>query len=90
MKLGPSQNEAELTAREIALNRLQGVDPDFGVTVSMLSVEMRVPVIVVEHPDRDPEKAAYAGHGGESSSSSRPLMGKRRGLISASLLLIHK
>ena len=72
MKLGPSQNQAELAARKIALNRLQGVDSDFGVAIGMLSVEMRVPVIVMEHPDRDPEEAAYAGHGGESFISVVP------------------
>ncbi len=65
MELGPGEHEPELAAGEAALDRLEGVDPDLGVTVGVLGVEMRVTVVVVVHPDHDPVEAADARHATE-------------------------
>jgi hypothetical protein len=62
VELGPSQHEAKLAALEIALNGLQGVDPDLGVPIGVLGVKVGIAVIVVVHPDHDPEEKAYARH----------------------------
>jgi hypothetical protein len=70
MKLSPGEHEAELATREIALDRLQGVDPDLGVSIGMLGVKMGEAVIVVVHRDHDAEEGADAGHGSDPLISS--------------------
>ena len=62
MELGPREHEPQLSARKTAVHDLEAVYPDLGLSLSVASVEMRVPVVVEEHRDHDPVEAADRRH----------------------------
>jgi hypothetical protein len=62
VKLGPGEHEPQLASCEIALDHVDLVNSDLGVTVSVPGMEVRVAVIVELHRDRDPEEAADSRH----------------------------
>jgi hypothetical protein len=83
VKLGPGEDEAELSATEVTVDYLEVVDPDLGFAFSVTGMEVREAMIIEEHRDRDPEEAAYRRH--ESIMAPAPavvLLGLRFGFRS--------
>ena len=64
MELGPGEDEAELSATQVAVDDFEVVDADLCFSFGMPRMEMREAVIVEEHRDRDPEEAADGWHPG--------------------------
>jgi len=75
MKLCPSEDEAQLSATEVAVNHLEIVDADLGFAFGVSGMEMREAVIVEEHRDRDPEEAADSRHYFMMAGSAAPKQG---------------
>jgi hypothetical protein len=62
MKLSPVQNQPECPARKLSFNDFERLDPDFGLVLAVDRVEVRWRVIVIIHPNDNPEEDAECWH----------------------------
>lgn len=62
MELRPRGHEAQLPSRETAVDHLEVVDADLGLSLCVAGMEVWMPVVVEEHRDHDSEEAADRWH----------------------------